>query len=264
MKVFDLHNDVLTEVKNYSKEILNYPKNVKVATAIYKGNMSFNDVITLTENYLKLNSENTMLAFEDISYEGLDLDKLLSYKPIYSSLTHNKENSLACGVDFNKPLKEKGEEVIKKLNEYNIPLDLSHLSIKGCYDAINIANRVLYSHVAFSEIYEHKRNIDSHIISDVISKKGIIGLTFVGYFLTDKSASIYSVIKHIDYFLSKFSEDYLSIGTDFNGTDYLPLKLNNYDDFYLLKTELVKLGYKKTTINKIFYENASKFFKINW
>ena len=31
----------------------------------------------------------------------------------------------------------------------------------------------------------------------------------------------------------------MSIGTDFNGTDYLPLKLNNYDDFYLIKTELV-------------------------
>ena len=56
MKVFDLHNDVLTEVENYSKEILSYPKNVKVITAIYKGNLSFNDAINLSENYLKLNS----------------------------------------------------------------------------------------------------------------------------------------------------------------------------------------------------------------
>ena len=261
MKVFDLHNDVLTEVKDYKKEILNYPKNVKVITAVYKGNKDFNSVEKLVENYTRINAKNTLLAFEDIGYKDLNIERLISFKPLYCSLTHNKENQFGYGVDYNYPLKKRGMEIIQKLNDNNIPLDLSHLSKKGCYRAIKLANKVLYSHVAFSEVYKHKRNIDGELIKDVITKGGIIGLTFVGYFLTDKEASIKSVIKHIDYFLSKFGDDNLAIGSDFNGTDYLPKKLKNYVGFYNFKNELVKTGYSLSTIDKIFYKNASRFFK---
>lgn len=263
MKVFDLHNDVLTEVKNYKKEILNYPNNYKIITAVYRGNRTFKEVITLLDNYSLLKSKNTRLAFEDIGYNDLNFNKLLSYKPTYCSLTHNKENLYGYGVDINLDIKEKGKDAIKKLNENNIPLDLSHLSQKGCYSAIKLANRVLFSHVAFSGIYPHKRNICDGLIKEVLAKNGIIGLTFVGYFLADKNADIYSVIKHVDYFLSRFGDDNLSIGSDFNGTDYLPKNLKNYVGFYNLKKELIKCGYSKNTIEKIFYKNANKFFEDN-
>ena len=260
MKDFDLHNDVITEVKNYKKEILKYPKNSKIITAIYRGNKSFLECENLVKNYQALHFKNTYLAFEDIGYNHLDIYKLLSYKPLYCSLTHNKENLLGYGVDKNLPLKEKGYETISILNEYGVPLDLAHLSIKGCYGAINKANKVLCSHTAFSEVYKSRRSIDGELIKDIISKKGIVGLCFVGYFLDENKADVFSVIKHIEYFLGKFGEDNLSIGSDFNGTDYLPRNLKNYVGFYVLEKELKKLGYTKKTIDKIFYKNACNYF----
>ncbi len=200
------------------------------------------------------------MAFEDIGYQHLNIYELLSYSPLYCSLTHNKENLLGYGVDCNLPLKQKGLEIIEKLNEYKVPLDLAHLSIKGCYSAINRANRVICSHTTFSGVYNCKRSISDGLIQDIISKKGIIGFCFVGYFLQSKNADINSVIKQIDYFTGKFGDDNLSIGSDFNGTDYLPKGLKNYVGFYRLEKELKKVGYSKKTIDKIFYKNANDYF----
>ena len=59
----------------------------------------------------------------------------------------------------------------------------------------------------------------------------------------------------------KFGDNNLSIGSDFNGTDYLPYQLKNYDGFYLLKELLLKQGYSNETIDKIFYKNAENYFK---
>ena len=69
----------------------------------------------------------------------------------------------------------------------------------------------------------------------------IIGITFVGYFLGDNPATIKGVVKHIDYFLQKFGDDNISIGSDFNGTDYLPSNLKRYSHFKNLKNLLLKV-----------------------
>ena len=260
MKVFDLHNDVLTEVKNYKKEILSYSKNCKIITAIYRGNRNFKETVKLINDYKKINSVNTYLAFEDIGYEDLEISRLLSYNPLYCSLTHNKENVFGYGVDTNLPLKKRGYEIIDVLNEYGVSLDIAHLSEKGVYSAINKANRVICSHTTFSGVYKCKRSISDGLIKDIISKKGIVGLCFVGYFLGENTADINSVIKQIDYFLGKFSSDNLCIGSDFNGTDYLPKNLKNYVGLYRLENELKKLGYPSETLNKIFYKNAYNYF----
>ncbi len=260
MKVFDLHNDVLTEVKNYKSEIESYPKNFKIVTAVYRGGRSFQEVKKLLLNYSKIKTKNTFIAFEDIGYVDLDFNILLSYKPLYVSLTHNEENVLGYGVNCSLNLKQKGVDIVKILNENNVVLDVAHLSEKSTYSAINLANRVICSHTAFNGVYLHKRNLSDEAIRDIISKNGIIGLTFVGYFLSNEKADLYSVIKHIDYFLEKFGDNNLSIGSDFNGTDYLPVNLKNYDGFYLLKELLLKNGYSNETVDKIFYKNAERYF----
>ena len=111
-------------------------------------------------------------------------------------------------------------------------------------------------------MYKHKRNISSETIKEIIIRNGIIGLTLVGYFLCEKTATIDSVIKHIEYFLQKFGDDNLCIGTDFNGTDYLPINLSTYKDLKNLKNKLLKLGYGFKTIDKIFNKNATKYFNV--
>lgn len=259
MKFFDLHNDLLTSVKNYDIEIKNYPKNTRVIMAVYRDNFSF---LTAVEKAKKVNNRKHYLAFEDIGYSDLDLNELLSLKPKYVSLTHNKENVLGYGVDYNYPLKDKGVSLVKKLNEKGVTIDIAHLSKKGVENVLDNAEKVICSHTAFLDVYKHKRNISSETIKEIIKRNGIIGLTLVGYFLCEKTATIDSVIKHIEYYLQKFGDDNLCIGTDFNGTDYLPINLSTYKDLKNLKNKLLKLGYGLKTIDKIFNKNATKYFNV--
>ena len=259
MRIFDLHNDLLTENLNYISELKSYNKTDVITLAVYRNNMSFSKCLSVCDEYKKL-KYSFPLAFEDIGYNSLEIDKLLSYSPIYLSLTHNEENFLGYGVNENKPLKKEGVDLVRYLSNYKTCIDVSHLSVKGVYDVLKYSKKVICSHTAFNGVYKHKRNISDDIVKEIILKNGIIGLTFVGYFLCEKNASVYSVIKHIEYYLSKFSSKNLSLGSDFNGTDYLPNRLNNYAQLDNLKNQLLKLNYSENLIEDIFFNNAYRYF----
>ena len=80
-------------------------------------------------------------------------------------------------------------------------------------------------------------------------------------FLTEgKRAEINDLARHIDYIVSKFGDEVLSLGTDFYGTKKLPKGIMNYDSLKLLEERLKIMGYKQETIDNIFYKNAQKFF----
>lgn len=261
MKIFDLHNDVLTVKKNWTYSCKILDRNYHVATVIFKGDRSFKQVENLSNEFLKRDFKNLRLAYEDIGYEnGFSLDKLIRYNPLYVSLTWNGENRYGFGCNENKRLKAEGISAVKYLNKKAVVIDTAHLSERGFYDVIDNADRVINSHTAFNGVYSYKRNISDLQIKEIIEKEGIIGLTFVPDFLTDKSASICDVVKHIDYFLQKFSYKHLCIGSDFNGTQSLPIGLNGYGKFINLFNELIKLGYSEQVIESIFYLNAKRFF----
>ena len=262
MKIFDLHNDLLTVNDDYLVEMNSYPEDTSVALAIYKGKLTFTELQNLVEKYKNNPHKNGYLAYEDIGYEGISLDYIINSNPLYVSLTHNPENQFGYGVDNNMPLKKKGIEAVRELSKNGVVLDVAHLAKKGAIDLLNNADRVICSHASFNGVHHHDRNLDDDIMAEIVRRNGIVALTFVGFFLTDenKEATILDVIKHIDYFANKFSINNLSVGTDFNGTDSLPINLKTYKEFENLKNELIKRGYSENDVDKIFYQNAYNYF----
>ncbi len=265
MRIFDLHNDLLTVNNDYMTEMNSYPTDTSVALAIYKGDLDYKSLKNLVERYNSNPHKNGYLAYEDIGYDGVELDYIINTNPLYVGITHNPENQFGSGVDNDIPLKPKGIEAVNELSKNGIVLDIAHLSKKGAIDLLNNSERVICTHTAFNSVNYHERNLDDDIIKEIVQRNGVIGLTFVGFFLTNENrdATITDVVRHIDYFVSKFSIDNLSIGTDFNGTNSLPTNLTNYSEFGNLKTELLRLGYSKNDVHKIFYKNAYDYFNKN-
>ncbi len=258
MKIFDLHNDFLTQSKNYKKAYKKFCKKVSLPAVIYSGNLTFNKAFLLAKNYLNFNKTG-YVAFENIGYSDLDLNKLISLKPLYCSLTYNDENRFGYGVNYNFPIKNEGLKIAKKLNEKGVFIDTAHLSKKGVLSLIDNGVKVINSHTAFSEIFNHKRNIDSETISAIINSGGIIGFTFVGYFLGGNK-DLESVLKHLDYFIQKFGYKNLCLGTDFYGSDLFCKGIKNYNDLKKLEKKMLLYGYNKSVIDCIFYKNAQSFF----
>ncbi|MBO5850940.1 MAG: membrane dipeptidase [Clostridia bacterium] len=258
MKIFDLHNDFLTQCKNYKKIYKKFNKNVILPAVIYSGNLTFNKAFLLAKDYLSFNKRG-FVAFENIGYNDLDFKKLVSLKPLYCSLTYNDENRFGYGVNYNFPIKRKGLKIAKKLNENGVYVDTAHLSKKGLLTLVDNGVKVINSHTAFSAVFNHKRNIDSESITAIINSGGIIGFTFVGYFLGG-NVDLESAFKHVDYFIQKFGYKNLCLGTDFYGSNLFCKGIKSYNDLKKFEKKMLLYGYNKSVIDSIFYKNAQSFF----
>ena len=249
MKFFDLHSDFPLALEDFSSA--NF-LNATVIGAVYSGNLTFDNAID--------EAKKVKLAFENIGYKDVNIDKIIELKPIYASITYNEENDFGYGCNYNLPLKTLGKSLVKQLSISGIVIDVAHLSERGAYSVLDITNKVICSHTALKSVYNHKRNLSDELIKEIISSGGIIALTPVGYFLKEKYPSLYDFFRHIDYFTQKFSINSLAIGSDFYGTDNIVGGIKDYLGFTKLKNLMSEKGYSSSEIDKIFYQNAYNYF----
>lgn len=242
MKIFDLHNDALTGGGKATEEDVIY--------AVWTTELS----CERTEALLSDNKD-VMLAVEDcekVVYTELP-DNVM-----YCGLTWNGANSLAGGAYSDGRLTDLGREFIDMLNEREIVLDTAHLNRTSFFEATERANRIICSHTCFYDVNAHPRNLTNEEISVIIQKDGIVGLCFVGDFLGE--ATTEAVVRHIDWFVSRYGDAHLAIGTDFYGSTSLPPKIRSYSGIKNLVLALIRLGYPDKTIQNIVYDNANTYF----
>lgn len=270
LKIFDLHNDYFLKFKSDKKRDNYVNKKIKpaesVVSAVWTSELDVFESIREIErarDYLN-RFKNLFLGVEDLHFLGDDnIDKFLMLKPIYAGLTWNLTNCLAGGCNESGRLTNFGKLAIKKLENNNIFVDSAHLNEESFMDLSKISNKpLLCSHTGFFGVNEHKRNLKDYQIKMIIDSGGLVGLCLVSEFLSgEKHCEIGDIVCHIDYFACKFGIDNLALGTDFYGTKSLPKGIKNYSDLsQKLCFKLKNLGYTEKSINKIFFDNANKYF----
>lgn len=174
------------------------------------------------------------------------------------TLTWNGENQIAGGADTDAPLKAFGREVIAELNRFGIATDLSHLNKKSFYGAIEIAEKPIVTHACLETVNNHRRNIDDNQLKELVQKGGIFGLCFYPVFLGEGDI-FENIHKNIFHVLDMGYEDYLSIGSDFDGAD-MAAELYDISAVPTLYEYLKSRKIDENILNKIFFENAYNFF----
>lgn len=173
--------------------------------------------------------------------------------------TWNHRNEAADGVEEPNPggLSQFGRQLLKEANRLGILLDVSHLSEKGFWDVIEGSKApILASHSNCKGIHNHKRNLTDEQIKAIFKQGGVIGLTFVPYFIKDgEKIKIKDLFQHLDHLLSLGGENHIAFGSDFDGISQTMVDLQNTGDYYLLVNELLKC-YKD--------ENVEKWLNMNW
>ncbi len=183
------------------------------------------------------------------------------------TLTWNQRNQIADGLSESRTgggLTEFGIKVINEMNKLGMLIDVSHLSEAGFWDVVKYSkNPIIASHSNCYTICSQRRNLKDDQIKAIANKGGVIGITFVPNFLTqeNRKATIKDVIKHIDYLVEKVGVDYVGLGSDFDGTDDLPLDLEGVEKVPNITIELVKRGYEEEDIKKILGGNFLRVFK---
>lgn len=300
--VFDAHCDTLSKIldenKSINKNDLHFDierarKNTKnffqIFAAFAYGENSYERVNELISVYHKMLCENSDIKhingiddlkdssfYSVLSIEGGDCigDSLENLDYFYSqgvrclTLTWNYSNSIADGIlsEEGRGLSNFGRKAVQRMNSLGMMVDVSHLSEKGFFDVLEIAEKpFIASHSNTRKYCNNKRNLTDEQIKEIIKHKGCIGVNFYPVFLTDgQSANIYDIIKHTEHILSLGGEDNVGFGSDFDGIDCLPCGIDGAESFEKIINEFLKLGYSEELLCKICYDNFINVFKNLW
>jgi len=224
------------------KEIL---KHLKIYKSLQRSKL-FNIILGLEGIYFLKNDED-LLFMNSIIKQGIRI-----IGPMW-----NFENNLF----YHKKLTPLGKKLLYLCEKNDIILDLAH-SESSVFQILvdNYRGRIINSHTNCMEIFPHKRNSSLHQLSQIVKRRGIIGLSFVGEFLGGNSMEC--ILKTITFFNNNFGDDNLCIGSDFDGMEKSDLvnELEDVSKYQNLAKYLKKNGVPQKTIRKVFFTNANKFF----
>ena len=156
-----------------------------------------------------------------------------------------------------------GIEVVNRMNELHMMIDVSHLSDGGFWDCMKYSKKpVCASHSDARALCGHKRNLTDEMIHTLGNQGGVCGLNIYPAFLrNDLNATVDDVAVHALYLIDKGGEDLPAVGTDFDGFEnpYKENWLNTAADMPLLWEAMKKRGITERQLDKICYKNVLRF-----
>ncbi len=238
----------------------------------YKDNKEIINILNKDDLYRVINEKKVgiILTLENgsaISGNIQNIEKLYEKGIRVMSITWNEDNDLGCGAltKNDKGLTEFGEEYIKKLEEKNIIIDVSHSSEKTFWDITKCTNNtIVATHSCVYSICNHPRNLKDNQIIEIANRNGIIGICFASHFLNKSGISNSSdIIKHIKYIKDLVGIDYVGLGSDFDGVDFskMPLDIKGIKDIDKLEKNMKIEGFTEEEINKVMGENWLRVLK---
>ncbi|MFA9458642.1 dipeptidase [Halalkalibacter sp. AB-rgal2] len=242
---------VLEQVDHFYNQVLTQPRMKHI-----KSWQEINDI--------QPNEIGAVLTLEGVDAIGDDLNKLsiLRHLGVLSvGLTWNQANLAADGIgeDRGAGITSFGKEIVHFVNENQMLTDVSHLSVAGFWDVIELAHKPIASHSNAKRLCNHRRNLADDQIKALIKKDGYIGIVFHPLFLADNGhASISHIIEQIDYFCSLGAANHIGFGSDFDGIPSYVSGLEHSGHFYQLGEELEK-KFSSSFLEKLFYKNIKHF-----
>ncbi len=203
------------------------------------------------------NKTAAFLSIEGAELIGCEVSKLeamyeLGVRAI--NLTWNNPNKLICA----EGLTDLGVSFVRRCGELGVIVDVSHLPDAAFWNVIDIALRpVMASHSNSRAVCAHRRNLTDEQFSAIIKNGGVAGINLYSDFL-GREPTLITVIEHIEHFLSLGGEKNIALGCDFDGCDSLPDGINGIEDLEKIYNALLRLNYKETLVNNIFYYNLMR------
>ncbi|MEW6624702.1 MAG: dipeptidase [Bacillota bacterium] len=212
------------------------------------------DLDLLLENYP--NHVGLLLSLEGAepieNMDILDIAFILGVRSI--GLTWNIRNMLADGIDESSTkggLTSFGKQVIKRMNQLGMLVDVSHISEAGFWDVIRVANApIIASHSNCYALCPHLRNLKDEQIIQIAETKGFIGITFYPEFI-GLNKDLDSIVDHINYVVNLVGIEHVAIGSDFDGAKFTIKGLEDASQYHNLIRKLYDKGYKTDEVQRI-------------
>ncbi|MCP4457271.1 MAG: peptidase M19 [Cytophagales bacterium] len=195
----------------------------------------------------------------EVKLENLDRLYEAGYRQL--GLVHFFDNDIggsSAGV-AKGGLTEFGKEIIRRMEEKKIIIDLAHSSPALIQDVLSIATRpVVVSHTGVKGAHESPRNLLDKEIKQIAALDGLIGIGFWAEAVGGVHPS--NVVKSIRYVVDLVGIQYVALGSDFDGAVTTSFDASQ---MVFLTEALLQEGFSEEDITKIMGGNQIAFFLKN-
>jgi membrane dipeptidase len=179
-------------------------------------------------------------------------------------ITHNLSTWAAAGnaeAQCGGGLTRFGCQMVREMNRLGMLVDVSHIAERGFYDTLEISEKpVIASHSCCHALCDHPRNLTDDQIRALAQHGGVMGITFVPYFVDPNwkhsdwptVPSLDQLLDHIDHAVKVGGIDHIGIGSDFDGGGTV---LQDATEYPRITAGLLDRGYSAEAVRKISGEN---------
>lgn len=178
------------------------------------------------------------------------------------TLTWNGANELGGGQAEDIGLTPFGRQAVSLLEQHSIIADVSHMGDRGFWEVVKLAKRpFVASHSNARAVCAHPRNLTDDQFKAIVAAEGLAGINFCSHFISEngRDTSPKMLLKHIYHFAELGGEDYIALGSDYDGAD-LPQWMDRSEKLDCAISLMIKSGLESALAEKICYKNARAFF----
>jgi membrane dipeptidase len=132
-------------------------------------------------------------------------------------LTYNRRNEVGDGSieSENRGLTEFGREVVARMDDLGVLVDLSHCGQRTTDQGIGASsNPVAITHTGCTALADLPRNKSDATLRSLADNGGVAGIYFMPFLLESGQPTAEHVIQHVEHALDVCGEDHVGIGTD--------------------------------------------------
>jgi membrane dipeptidase len=162
-----------------------------------------------------------VLNFQNTTHFGLDwqaLERFVDLGVRVIQLTYNTRNFVGdgCTERTDSGLSRFGIELVRRLNEMGVLIDLSHCGLQTAWDAVRTSKKpVACTHTFCSALSKHDRGKPDDLLRAVADGGGYVGLLAVPFFISDRpDVTLEAVMNHLEHAIEVCGIDHVGIGTD--------------------------------------------------
>jgi membrane dipeptidase len=191
-------------------------------------------------------------------------------------------------------LTEFGLEVVREMNRLGVIIDVSRVSDETFWDTLEVTEAPLIaSHSSMRALADHPRNLSDEMLRAVAENGGVVMVDFSENYVDPRKAGIWPSIRFalrnlgwedtplemlVDHFVHAIrvaGVDHVGLGSDFDGTLFLPKGMKDVADLPNLTVALLKRGFSEEEVRKVLGENvlrvledvettAARLFALDW
>ena len=168
-----------------------------------------------------------------------------------------------------------GREVVREMNRLGMMIDISHVSDETFWDVIEVTRApIIASHSSARALVDNPRNMDDAMLRAVGENGGVVMVNFGGSFIDPRKASMGGIawdwvlglgsrpvpldrlLDQIDHIAQLAGVEHVGLGSDFDGTLFLPEGARDVSQLPNVTAGLLERGYAEADVRKVLGENV--------